>query len=362
MKLIIFALVFLILAALASLAQGLEITEISVDVDYDDSYTYKMENRDRISSADVPAANNSKINAEVLPGSKVTFTVRVANTFNGDKPVIKGAFASITIEDVDAGSDLDEESTDIDLSPGDDYRFDLKFGIPVDADAGTYNVQMKAEGEDKNGTLYQTELKLKLEVRKMGHDIRITKVFLNPGIVDCSRKTKLTAEITNAGSNAENDVALEFKSGIIGINSADRGISLGSSDDSSDEEKKYAKTLSIDVPLSLKPGTYPVSVNLYWKSFVLFDQKTADLVVRDCASGTAKAEAKEDASKGKEDVAIILPKEDKKAGSNEPIISTEEISILNSPMLLSMLLGAFVAAVLAVFVVIGYLRKGKERV
>lgn len=357
MKLIIFALVFLVLSASASLAKGLEISEIRAHADYDDAYTYKLENRDRFFFADVPVANNSKINVELFPGSNVTFTVRIANTFQGSKPIIRGAMVKARLDGIDKGSDLDEESTDIDLSPGDDYRLDVKFSIPIDVDSGTYNTLIEAEGEDNNGTFYQTEVKLKLEVKKLGHDIRITKVFLNPGIVDCNRKTKLTAEIANAGTNDENLVALEFKSGSLGINSFDKDISLSSSDDASDEEKKYTKSLGIELPSFLKAGIYTIVINLYWNNFVLFDQKTADLVVRDCASGTAKAEPKEDTNEGKEAVTIILPKENKNAASKEPVTSTEEISILNSPILLSMLFGAFAVAVLAVFVAIGYLRK-----
>ncbi|MBS3114869.1 hypothetical protein J4448_07255 [Candidatus Woesearchaeota archaeon] len=357
MKTIALLLVFSILVTTSVLAEGLEITEIDVSVDYDEAYTYRIERRDRIDSTTVPVANNTKIGVDVLPGSNVTFTVRVENTFQGEDPDLRGVFATITIEDIDDGADLDEESIDFDLEPGNDNRVDVKFPIPLDVDAGTYNVIMEAEGEDRNKTSYKTEVRLKLEVKKQSHDIRITKVLLNPSIVDCDRKAKLTAEIVNAGSNAENQVALEFKATSLGVNSYDKDISLESSDEASEEEKTHTKTLNIEVPSFFKAGTFPILINLYWKNFVLFDQKTVDLVVRDCVSGKPKAEPEQEVNEEKP-VVVIQPEDGtKEQTAEEPVTtSTQEITILSSPML-AMLLGGFVVIVLAVLIVIGYRTK-----
>src|SRR3989338_1293714 len=355
MRQIVFLIVFMILVAPSILAAGLQITEIDVHVDYDEAYTYRVENRDRIDSTTVSISNNSKIDADILPGSNVTFTVRVENTFQGEDPDLRGVFATITIEDIDDGADLDEESIDFDLEPGNDNRVDVKFPIPLDVDAGTYNVIMEAEGEDRNKTSYKTEVRLKLEVKKQSHDIRITKVLLNPSIVDCDRKAKLTAEIVNAGSNAENQVALEFKATSLGVNSYDKDISLESSDEASEEEKTHTKTLNIEVPSFFKAGTFPILINLYWKNFVLFDQKTVDLVVKDCVSSATKSKKE---IKEEKPVVVIQPEDEREEQNaiEEPITSTEEIPILSSPIL-AMLLGGIVIVVFAVLIVIGYRAK-----
>lgn len=359
MRGIILLLVFLLLVAPTALAAGLEITEIDVNVDYDEAYTYRVESRDRIDSASVPVANNSKINVDILPGSNVTFTVRIENTFQDEDLDLRGVFVTITIEDIDDGADLDEESIDFDLEPGDDYRADVKFAIPLDVDAGTYNVIMEAEGEDRNETSYKTEVQLKLEVKKQSHDIRITKVLLNPSIVDCDRKSKLTAEITNAGSNVENEVALEFKSGNLGINSFDKDISLESSDEASDEEKMHTKALNIEVPSFLRAGTYPIFINLYWKNFVLFDQKTVELTVKDCGTKAQVKKEEPKETKKTEVVTVIQPKEEAKGPSNEAVTATTEVSVLNSPLFLSMVLGAVVIVILAGLAVYSYLTRTK---
>lgn len=360
MRLAIFMFVFILLIASASLAAGLKITEIDVNVDYDEAYTYRVENRERIDSASVPVANDTKINVDVLPGSNVTFTVRVENTFESNGPDLRGVFVTTIIEEIDDGADLEDESIDFDLEPGDDYRFDVKFSIPIDVGASTYNVVMEAEGEDKNETLYKTEVNLKLEVKKQSHDIRITKILLNPSVVDCDRKARLTVDIINIGSNAENQVALEFKSSNLGVNSFDKDIALESSDEASEEEKTYTKTLNIEVPSFFKAGTYPIFVNLYWKNFVLFDQKTVDLVVRDCG-GAARPESKKEEKKEPEVVTVIQPKEEgEKETPKEVITATEEVSIFDSTALVSILLGGLVIIVLGILVVVGYLKKARR--
>ena len=362
MKLAIFAAMFIVLLAAGIFAAGLEITEIDANVDYDEAYTYRVEGRERKDSASVPVSNNSNIDIDVLPGSNVTFTVRVANTFTGEKPKINGVFVRATIEDIDDGADLEDESLDFDLEPGDDYRYDVKFQIPLDVEANTYNTIVEAEGEDTNGTSYETKVNLKLEVKKQSHDIRITRVLLSPDSVDCDRKAKLTAEITNVGSNPENQIALEFKSGALGVNSYDKDIFLESSDEASEEEKTFAKALNIEVPAFLNAGTYPILINLYWKNFVLFDQKSVDLVVKDCA-GTARTplkaeEPQEEPEQGTEEPVNVITPEEKEIPEGITT-ATRELSILSSPVLLSMALGAFVIVILFVLIVIGFLRKSR---
>ena len=358
MRTISILLLFLLLAP-SALAAGLEITEIDVNVDYDEAYTYRVEDRDRKDSASVPVSNNTKIDVEVLPGSNVTFTLRIENTFQGEDPDFRGVFATITIEDIDDGADLEGESIDFDLEPGDDYRADVRFAIPLDVDAGTYNVMMEAEGEDRNESSYRTKITQKLEVKKQSHDIRITNVLLNPNSVDCDRKARLTAEITNAGSNPESQVALEFKATSLGVNSYDKDISLESSDEASDEEKTHTKTLNIEVPSFFQAGKFPILINLYWKNFVLFDQKSVDLIVRDCPAAAAKAQAKKEEPKQepkKEAVAVIGGKQAEDS-SKEDITATTEISVLKSPVLTLMLLGGLLIAILAGLVAFGYWKR-----
>jgi len=70
MRLLAFIFLFMVLLAPAIMAAGLQITEIDANVDYDEAYTYRVENRDRIDSNSVPVANGTRIGVDVLPGSR----------------------------------------------------------------------------------------------------------------------------------------------------------------------------------------------------------------------------------------------------------------------------------------------------
>ncbi|MBI4451850.1 hypothetical protein HY637_00335 [Candidatus Woesearchaeota archaeon] len=348
MRLIILAFLSVILIASAASAAGLKITEIDFHVDYDDAYTYRVENRDRIDSGSVPPSNNSKIDADLLPGSNITFTVRVENTFQSGGPTIKGVFVTMRIEEIDDGADLEQESFDFDLEPGDDYRYDLKFAIPLDVDATSYNLILEAEGEDKNETSYKTRLDMKMQVKKQSHDLRITKILLDPIVVSCDRKVKLTAEMMNLGPNPETQNALEFKSTSLNINSIDKDLSLESSDEASEEEKTYVKSLNFEVPDSLAAGSYPLFVNLYWKNFVLFDKKELSLVVKDCGPDIKPIAKNESAKTNK--TAAIEPKETE-SEHDSGIAGLMKPSLLISPTLVFVISGALIILIIIVIVV-----------
>src|SRR3989338_6673975 len=274
MKLIAFASLFAILLALSISARGLEITEMRMSVDYNEAYTYQLENKDKADFAD-GLANNSRINADVFPGNNVTFTIRMENTLSGSGPETRmnSAFIKIIIEGIDDGSDIEADGDDFELEGGDDTLVDLKFPVPFDAATGTYNVVIDAQGEGRNGAFYFTENKLKLEVKKLRHDIQIVKYQLNPSILNCiNRKTIISADIMNLGSNEEDNLALEFKSGELGIDSIDRGILLDSSNDASDEDRKYTKILPVEISPTIGLGVYRIMVNLYWEGYLLFDR------------------------------------------------------------------------------------------
>ena len=352
-------LAFLLLAATNALAQGLAITQIDARVDYEDSFVYRIEQEQkstRLNNAPVPAVNNSKINVEVFPGSNLTFGIRVENTFNGGEHVLRNIVVTATIKGINGGGDLEEESIDFDLDSGDDNRVDVKLKIPFDVETNTYNVKIEAEGDDMNRTPYKTEVRLKLDIKKLSHDVRITEISLQPGIVDCDRKFKLIGQITNAGSNFEAEVALEFKSVPLGINSFDKGISLQSYNGANGKEITHAKTLGIEVPSFFKSGTYPIYVNLYWKNLALFDQKTIELNVRDCGSSGAKKEIEKDITNQTE------------KGNAETVSSTKktpeetltfQASILNSPALLLIFSGGLIILVIIAIIIFGILNGNK---
>lgn len=353
MKLIYFSIAFFVLLGAASFARGLEITEIRFYVSYDDAYVYRLENKERASWV-FGLTNNSKINADVLPGSNISFTIRLANTLQGGhESELRDVFARVRIEEIDDGSDLEETSMNLDLDGGNDDLVDVNFNIPVDVKTGTYKVLMEAEADSRNHTPYRTEINLKLEIKKESHDIRITRYQLSPSTIDCSRKIKLIADIMNAGSNFEESTALEFKSDELRINSITRDIPLESSNDAIIDDRRYTKTLNADIPNSLRAGTYPILINLYWKNTILFDQKILTLSVRDCGSAPSKEKQNETGAENSES----SQQPENGEGTSENIPPSNMAKFFPSPALLLMLLGGFV---LLIIIIVLILYSGKK--
>ena len=179
-------LLFLLMISHNVNAQGIEIKDARVSIDYDEAYTYRLEHKDRLAS-ESDLRNGSTIRAEILPGSNVTFTFWIANTFSGTGNEIRSIVPKVTIEELDDGADVDFEGDEIKLEGSEEERVDIKFFIPLDSDGVTYNVLIEAEGE-RNGTSYEAQMNLKMPVRKQSHDIRIIDSFANPAVLQCSRK------------------------------------------------------------------------------------------------------------------------------------------------------------------------------
>ncbi len=358
MKTIIFSFIFLVLIASAVSADGLKITRVDARVDYDDAYIYRLEQAEKLTRANnalVPLTGNSRINVDVFPGSNLTFTVTLENTFKGVTPEIRNIFAKISIKGKGKeGNDLAEKSTDFSLDAGNDLKADIKFNIPFEIESGLHNVLIEVHGIG-NHTLFETSINLLLDIKKLGHDLRISKVSLEPGTLSCTRTSTLTAEIANAGANNEDNIDLEFKVPSIGLDIYDRGISLSASNDDQDHIK-HTKTAKIEIPPFFEAGKYPVFVNLHWNDFVVFDQKIIDLNVKSCGANKTTNQNINNGTSNQN-----VPANEQPQIPKEGIVTTiESDSILNSPIALLVLIGnGLLVAIIAVLVVFGLLRKSR---
>jgi len=358
MKAVIFSLIFLVLVASAVSADGLKITRIDARVDYDNAYIYRLEQAEkltRVNYALVPLADNSRIDADVFPGSNLTFTITLENTFKGVTPEIRNIFAKISIKGKGKeDGDLVEKSTYFSLDAGNDLKADIKFSIPFEIESGPHNAAIEVHGIG-NHTLFETGINLLLDIKKLGHDLRISKVSLEPSAISCTKTSALTAEIANAGSNNEDNIDIEFKVPSIGLDIYDRSISLSASNEDPDSIK-HTKTAKIEIPAFFEPGKYPVFVNLHWNNFALFDQRIIDLEVKSCGSAVNKTESNQNINNQ-----TLATQTQTTEVQKEGIVTTiESDSILNSPITLLVLAGnGILIAVILILVVFGLLRKSR---
>jgi len=344
-------LVMAVLMLSSSLAQGLSINEVRVNGEYDEAYTYRLDNQDDRINVQHNPTDGSVLDVEVLPGSNVTFTMFIENTLkNGQE--LRDVIALATIKDVNDDDNAEAESIELRLDPGEDERVDMRIQVPYNVDEDKYDVTLEVQGEDKfNDILYFEERSYQLIVSKRTTDLRITKVALEPNKISCDKNTKLIAEVTNIGSSSQYDVAVEFKSNPLGINSYDQNLFLESSDDVDPEERMYLKSYDIELPDFFESGTYPIFVNVYWKNFVLFDQEIVSLKVENCGPKEQIEEIEEEPVKDIPEETFVEEPEVEDPGKEARVI-TQESLLSSQPFLITIVLTGLIAAIVAILIVL----------
>ena len=135
-KSLLLSLVIFIFLMNVAYAAGSKLVFSDVDVKVGSKTSKNLDDRDTIDD-------------EAEPGDTVEFRVEVQNNFtNAEDLDIEDISIEVTIEEVDDGDDVDEESSDFDLKAGRDKKVTLKFQLPLEIDEDTFDVTIHAEGED----------------------------------------------------------------------------------------------------------------------------------------------------------------------------------------------------------------------
>ena len=196
--------------------------------------------------------DGERIAVDLKPGSRMEFTIRLENP--ADETDIDTAHVTLTIKDIDDGDDLIIESDEFSI-PADDYeKVTLNLTIPYTADEGTYDVIIKAEGEDEHGADHSAVQENELRVEKDAHDIRIKRLDV-PSSAYCTDET-LPVDVTLINTGRRDEPAAWVNASIKGTSiSMVRATMLDKR--GSDREE----TLTLRLPINdLEEGVYTVEV------------------------------------------------------------------------------------------------------
>ncbi len=155
---------------------------------------------------------NGKIDGELIPGETNEIKVTVENVLgDGDLDDIE---VTATLLDVNK-KDLDEEESSFDLKSGASKKVSFEFELPYDLEEGSYELEIEAVGETKEGAEIEMIKTFEIDVKREGHQITISSVKSLPAKIDlCDEETILIeAELVNIGSTAEKDLTLKLQSG-----------------------------------------------------------------------------------------------------------------------------------------------------
>lgn len=225
------------------------------------------------------SASNGRVRREAKPGSNVELKIKVKNYFSKEEDVnIEDIRAKATLEGIDDGNDIEDESNEFDLKPQRDKTAKFKFDIPLNVDEDSYDVSVEVEGDDEKGASYRADINLELEVKKEKHGLRLVKSGLIPNIISCSRLLSANYEVINIGQEDEKNAILEISNEELGLNFVQKGIFIreGTADN------RFSKSVKFRFSGKIEKGAYPVTARVYLGDGKLQDAKTAELKVNEC--------------------------------------------------------------------------------
>ena len=362
---------------------GLEIIDLDIDIDYEPSTMYDVDNLDDTHSTVV---NGDTINAQIYPGANVHFEFSVQNTFdkpdpdsNEDEVLIDGIHVEVIIEDINEGEDIDEDGDlSFDLEPTEDSGLlfvDLE--IPRLVDSGSYNVLIELNGEGSNGMTYSENWQLTLDVTKPQHDIKFLNLVLEDNSLKCGATAKVTASIFNAGRQEESNVRIEILNDDLNLEESSETIELGSRVDPESEESdiEFEHIFEFEIPDDIDEDTYTIDATIYWND-IPFDTDEVELNVEQCelastttttSTSTTTTTTVVDSPEDVEDPEVVDDGFDVLTGEGgeevdleanetvDEIFVSKEFSFTKSPLFLPLLIGLnliFVIIIVGVFVLI----------
>jgi len=305
------------------------------------------------------------IKDEAVPGDKVEFSIEVKNNFTSTEDLeIEDIQITITIEGIDDGDDLEEESKDFDLKDGKDEKKRISFEIPLEVEEDTFTVTIQIEGEGENGTDHEVEYELELEVQKEDNEVQFLRNSLTPSEIKCSRTVQLSTSVINTGADDEDEVTLEVTNAELGVSFREM---FDLTNDAFDDDSKFRKTFTFTVDGDVASGIYPITSKVFFDENTDSKIATTELVVGECE--TLKKEEPKVEDKKDEDVVVVTKPTTPvvtQPGTAQPVTtptlkSTEETSLFKSSgFLIALLVGEILLVIVAVVVVVSVLKRKKE--
>ncbi len=231
-------------------------------------------------------SNGATGDDKLEPGSRLKVEVEVKNTFTSSEDIkIEDVFIRLTAESLDNDEeDIEKESGSFDLKANrksGTKTFD--FGnVSIELEEGSYSIVIYAEGDDEYGARHTEEWTVYVELDKDSHDMRIYDFEIEDTTLSCDRKTTITPYVYNFGSSREDEAEFTIVNTQLGLSSREK---FELENDLSESDSIWSNTYDIDAT-NLSAGTYPIKMYAYYDGDELDDERTVNIVVKDCATVT----------------------------------------------------------------------------
>ena len=214
---------------------------------------------------------------DVRPGSELRLEIEISNLYPKIEDVdIGNVYVTATIDDIDDGDDLEDESKEYQIGAGEEEDIELLFHIPLSVENDKYDMTLKLEGDDSFGWDYKETIEFEVEVEKENHELMILDEELSPSVLRCDRATELSFKVMNLGTNDE-PIHIKIENPNLGL-SATESVEL--SEDPDDDDNTLEKVLGFLVSQEVRAGTYPISITAEYDDEE--ETETVNLKIEDC--------------------------------------------------------------------------------
>ncbi|MBI5002030.1 hypothetical protein HZC31_01445 [Candidatus Woesearchaeota archaeon] len=341
----------------AVFAAGLGFSDIDVEIDGE-------------SDDDVDASGGS---FEAAPGDNIDLTVEIENTFSSGTidHNIKNIDIMIELNSFcpqNSDDEIDEEIRIDNLDPGADDSATFRFTIPDCAEEDNFDLDIRVEGKDEDGTEYAIDETIFINVDKKPSEVTLDLFQPEPQVLDCEDRTfSIAVEAHNIGSLDE-DAGLLIINNDLGVNRFEfMDLRTGSW---TDEDTMFEKTYTFVVDEDVEAGDYDIRAEVEYNSNNNEIKRFQTVTVPECSSETADVEetnddeAEEPAAEEAEEAEAQDEEPAKETTSTTVTIpateeSAEETANDDSSLSIPLLAGALAVGLFILFAMIMMLVKKK---
>jgi len=223
------------------------------------------------------------------PDTKCTIEIEVENRFSkNDQEDANGnglkvgdiEFNTIDIQaKTQTSRDLDvNEDDSIDgLSADDKDSVTLSFDIAEDVSEGTYTVDLFVKGRDDNGAFHGEHWDIKLEVKRLTHDLQIRSASISPQRISAcdGGQVHVNTRLLNMGKRDEDAAAVE-------LDVPDVKYSKKVTDIALDKDDSTSTNFAFEVPAKTKAGLYRATLNTFFDNTAPSNSQALEFTVDKC--------------------------------------------------------------------------------
>ena len=222
-----------------------------------------------VSRVDVDGKKETKITPSggkirnAFPGSKIEFKMEFENLYDSTTEIdIKDISVIGTLEEIDDGSDIEEEIDEFDLSADRKTTKTLEFIIPWEVEAKDKHLLLEIKAIDDAGIVYEKEFGYDVEIEKENHKLKMLKAELDKTAYECGRQALLDLSMLNIGSNDE-DVTVKITNRELNLN-IEKDFKL--TNDAFEPSNRYEDKLSFFLPENINKKEYILTINAEYGS------------------------------------------------------------------------------------------------